>query len=69
MSRTLRSVALVAVSPSSAIGTAGAAEQPREARVDYAYYSPPSLVLKRFGWLEKVYDDLVDPTWAKAAVR
>jgi len=31
------------------------AEAPKEIRVDYAYYSPPSLVLKKFGWLE---DDL-----------
>lgn len=32
-----------------------AAEQPKEIRVDYAYYSPPSLVLKRFGWLEQEF--------------
>ncbi|HET9701026.1 MAG TPA: aliphatic sulfonate ABC transporter substrate-binding protein [Burkholderiales bacterium] len=31
------------------------ADQPREIRVDYAYYSPPSLVLKRFGWLEQEF--------------
>lgn len=30
-----------------------AAEAPKEIRLDYAYYSPPSLVLKRFGWLEQ----------------
>lgn len=29
------------------------AEEPKEIRLDYAYYSPPSLVLKRFGWLEQ----------------
>ncbi|HEX9178994.1 MAG TPA: aliphatic sulfonate ABC transporter substrate-binding protein [Burkholderiales bacterium] len=32
-----------------------AAEQPKEIRIDYAYYSPPSLVLKRFGWLEQEF--------------
>lgn len=26
---------------------------PRELRLDYAYYSPTSLVLRRFGWLEE----------------
>jgi sulfonate transport system substrate-binding protein len=30
-----------------------AAEAPKEIRLDYAYYSPASLVLKRFGWLEE----------------
>jgi len=30
-----------------------AAEAPREVRLDYAYYSPSSLVLRRFGWLEE----------------
>ncbi len=36
-----------------AAGLTHAAEAPREIRLDYAYYSPPSLVLKRFGWLEQ----------------
>jgi sulfonate transport system substrate-binding protein len=36
-----------------AAGLATAAEQPQEVRVDYAYYSPPSLILKHFGWLEE----------------
>lgn len=29
------------------------AAAPKEIRVDYAYYSPSSLVLRRFGWLEE----------------
>ncbi len=33
--------------------TAAAADAPKEIRLDYAYYSPTSLVLKRFGWLEE----------------
>jgi len=32
-----------------------AAEHPKEIRLDYAYYSPTSLVLKHFGWAEQVY--------------
>lgn len=34
-------------------GAAVAADAPKEIRLDYAYYSPTSLVLKRFGWLEE----------------
>jgi sulfonate transport system substrate-binding protein len=33
---------------------AGAQENPATVRVDYAYYNPSSLVLKKFGWLEEV---------------
>jgi sulfonate transport system substrate-binding protein len=29
------------------------AQTAREVRLDFAYYSPPSLVLKKFGWLEQ----------------
>jgi sulfonate transport system substrate-binding protein len=32
---------------------ARAADAPRELTLDYAYYSPASLVLRKFGWLEK----------------
>ena len=28
---------------------------PKEIRLDYAYYSPPSLVIKKFGWLEEEF--------------
>ncbi|WBS00897.1 aliphatic sulfonate ABC transporter substrate-binding protein [Pseudoduganella sp. SL102] len=34
---------------------ARAAEPLKELRLDYAYYSPSSLVLKRFGWLEEAF--------------
>ena len=37
----------------AAAGIAHAADKPKEIRLDYAYYSPPSLVLKHFGWLEE----------------
>src|SRR3982751_2105676 len=30
-----------------------AAQKPAEIRLDYAYYNPSSLVLKKFGWLEE----------------
>ena len=33
--------------------SAQAANAPEEIRLDYAYYSPTSLVLKHFGWLEE----------------
>lgn len=39
----------------AAAQTAVAAASPREIRVDFAYYSPTSLVLKRFGWLEQEF--------------
>jgi sulfonate transport system substrate-binding protein len=32
-----------------------AAEKPSEIRLDYAYYSPSSLVIRRFGWLEEAF--------------
>ncbi len=34
-------------------GISRAAGAPKEVRLDYAYYSPSSLVLRRFGWLEE----------------
>jgi sulfonate transport system substrate-binding protein len=39
----------------SSIAPVFAADNPKEIRVDYAYYSPPSLVLKKFGWLEEEF--------------
>lgn len=48
------------------IGTIGLAyaDTPKEIRVDYAYYSPPSLVLKKFGWLEQdLKGDNVQVKW------
>jgi sulfonate transport system substrate-binding protein len=32
-----------------------AADKPSEIRLDYAYYSPSSLVIRRFGWLEEAF--------------
>jgi sulfonate transport system substrate-binding protein len=50
-----RSFVLLTVWPLAALAaaSAGAAEHLDEVRLDYAYYSPASLVLRRFGWLEE----------------
>ena len=41
-----------------------AAEQPKAIRLDYAYYSPPSLVLKHFGWAEQDFKrDSIPVKW------
>lgn len=38
--------------------------KPAEIRLDYAYYSPTSLVLKEFGWVEEAFaEEDVDITW------
>lgn len=45
-------------------GGAVAADFPKELRVDFAYYSPSSLVLKKFGWLEQdLKSENVDVRW------
>lgn len=44
-----------------------AAEPLKELRVDWAYYSPSSLVLKRFGWLEEDFKkDGIDVRWLQS---
>jgi len=50
-----------------AAGTALAAD-PKEIRLDYAYYSPPSLVLKKFGWAEEEFKkDGTEIKWVLSA--
>ena len=45
-----------------------AADAPKEIRLDYAYYSPSSLVLRRFGWLEQAFkQDGVGVKWVLSA--
>jgi sulfonate transport system substrate-binding protein len=40
----------------------------KELRLDYAYYSPTSLVLRRFGWLEEAFKlDGTDVKWVLSA--
>ena len=51
----IRGVAACLFAIASVLGSAVADDRLDEIRVDYAYYSPPSLVLKRFGWLEESF--------------
>jgi sulfonate transport system substrate-binding protein len=45
-----------------------AADALKEVRLDYAYYSPTSLVLRRFGWLEQDFrKDGIDVKWVLSA--
>jgi len=53
MLKTIKRLTLAAAGVLLATGIAHAADKPSELRLDYAYYSPPSLVLKKFGWLEE----------------
>src|SRR5690625_3203568 len=40
-------------------------DAPKRIRLDYAYYSPPSLVLREFGWLEEEFEnDGIRIEWA-----
>ncbi len=49
-------------------GLARAADNPKEVRLDYAYYSPTSLVLRRFGWLEEDFGkDGIAVKWVLSA--
>lgn len=61
-----RSVLISALSLAllASFGGTALAANPKEVRVDYAYYSPPSLVLKKFGWLEEEFKkDNVPVKW------
>jgi sulfonate transport system substrate-binding protein len=47
---------------------AGAAAKPREIRLDYAYYSPLSLVIKQKGWAEEAFKaDNIPVKWVQSA--
>ena len=49
-------------------GTLAGEETPDEIRVDYAYYNPSSLVLRRFGWLEEAFAaDETEIKWVLSA--
>jgi sulfonate transport system substrate-binding protein len=42
--------------------------KPAEIRLDYAYYNPSSLVLRKFGWLEEALkDEGITVTWVLSA--
>ncbi|GKT16719.1 aliphatic sulfonate ABC transporter substrate-binding protein [Acidovorax sp. SUPP2522] len=53
--RTLLSAGAAALAWPLASHTAHAAQPLKELRLDYATYSPSSLVLRRFGWLEESF--------------
>ncbi|MRH42022.1 aliphatic sulfonate ABC transporter substrate-binding protein [Aquibacillus halophilus] len=58
---TLGLVILLATGCSS---SASSEEKPEEIRLDYAYYSPTSLVLKNFGWAEELFaEEDIEVTW------
>jgi len=50
-----RSLGAAAAALLLSLGSASAADDLKELRLDYAYYSPPSLVLKKFGWAEEEF--------------
>ncbi|HSH79770.1 MAG TPA: aliphatic sulfonate ABC transporter substrate-binding protein [Herpetosiphonaceae bacterium] len=51
-----------------ACGAPATASKPAEVRLDYAYYNPSSLVLRRFGWLEEdLKADGVGVKWVLSA--
>jgi len=64
---------LLQLAGATAAGLAGAGAQAqaaplKEMRLDYAYYSPTSLVLRRFGWLEEDFrKDGVPVKWTLSA--
>lgn len=52
----------------AACGAPGTAARPSEIRLDYAYYNPSSLVLRKFGWLEEdLKADGINVTWVYSA--
>lgn len=60
-------ISLLAATAALAFSLPGAAQadagQPKELKLDYAYYSPTSLVLKHFGWLEQSLGKDTQVTW------
>jgi sulfonate transport system substrate-binding protein len=59
--------ASLAACGAAAPGASGPA-RPAEIRLDYAYYNPSSLVLRKFGWLEEeLKDEGITVTWVLSA--
>lgn len=53
---------------STSVSVLAAAAVPEEIKVDYAYYSPESLVIKRNGWLEQAFaQDKTKIRWVLSA--
>src|SRR5690349_21599775 len=55
--RGLAALGAVALAGSRGLPAAGAQENPATVRLDYAYYNPSSLVLKKFGWVEEALQE------------
>ena len=61
-------VPVLAAGSAPAETAAAAQEAPDKIRLDYAYYNPSSLVLRRFGWLEEdLAADEVEIEWVLSA--
>src|SRR5476649_1446707 len=66
--RTLLQFAAGSAAIAALPGLARATAPFKELRLDYAYYSPVSLVLRRFGWLEQEFKaDGTQSTWVLSA--
>lgn len=66
----LQAAAAATVAPFGLLlpGAARAVDALKEVRLDYAYYSPSSLVLRRFGWLEEDFKkDGIAVKWVLSA--
>lgn len=63
-----RRTVLQAAAAALAVPALARAADAKELRLDYAYYSPSSLVLRRFGWLEEEFKrDGVNVKWVLSA--
>ena len=62
------SLLLTALAACGAAAPAASAAKPAEIRLDYAYYNPSSLVLRKFGWLEEALKpEGIAVTWVLSA--
>jgi sulfonate transport system substrate-binding protein len=61
-------IALILGSLLTACGGSSTSDKPKQIRLDYAYYNPSSLVLRKFGWLEEdLKADGIEVTWTLSA--
>ncbi|UOQ85227.1 aliphatic sulfonate ABC transporter substrate-binding protein [Gracilibacillus salinarum] len=65
--RSFLAIAVFGIIVFFAVGCSSSSEaetKPSEIRLDYAYYSPTSLVLKKFGWAEEAFaEEDIDVSW------
>lgn len=65
MKKTIIFLLLISASILSACGSTSAGEKPDTIRLDYAHYSPTSLVLHEFGWVEEAFEEEgIEIEWA-----